>query len=83
MFEGIFIFSFYTSHSHVHSGPPTIVRADSNHAILNMNQHHHQEDSKDSLIIQQQVQHQELLEQHQQQQELQAQDDEASVKACL
>ncbi|KPJ18760.1 hypothetical protein RR48_10704, partial [Papilio machaon] len=70
--------SFYTPHSH-HSGPPTIIRSDSNHGVINMNQHHHQEDSKDSLIIQQQVQHQEMLEQHQQQQDLQAQDDEASV----
>lgn len=70
--------SFYT-HPHVHTGPPTIIRTDSNHAsIINMNQHHqsHQEDSKDSLIVQQQVQHQQdLMDHHQQQQEMQ-QDDE-------
>lgn len=58
-----FSYSFYT-HPHVNTGPPTIVRSDSNHGIINMNQHHPQEDSKDSLI-QQQVQHQELMEQHQ------------------
>lgn len=73
--------SFYTSHPHVHTGPPTIIRSDSSHAsIISMNQHHqaHQEDSKDSLIVQQQVQHQQdLMEQHQQQQEMQ-QDDEVS-----
>ncbi|KAF9416795.1 hypothetical protein HW555_005925 [Spodoptera exigua] len=46
--------SFYTSHPHVHTGPPTIIRSDSSHAsIISMNQHHqaHQEDSKDSLIL--------------------------------
>lgn len=53
------------------------MRSDSNHGVINMNQHHHQEDSKDSLIIQQQVQHQDMLDQHQQQ-DLQ-QDDEASI----
>lgn len=69
-----FIFSFYHPHvTHVHAGPPTIGRSESNHHL--MNPHHHQEDSKDSLIVQHQVQHQQdLMEQHQQQ-EMQ-QDDE-------
>ncbi|XP_026321580.1 uncharacterized protein LOC113231468 [Hyposmocoma kahamanoa] len=70
--------SFYTPHPHLHAGPPSIVRSDSTHGIINMQQHH-QEDSKDSLIIQQQVHQQELLD-HQQQQELQQQDDELSFK---
>ncbi|CAH0725745.1 unnamed protein product, partial [Brenthis ino] len=62
--------SFYP-HPHVNTGPPTIIRSDSNHGIINMNQHHPQEDSKDSLIVQHQVQHQqELLDQHQQHEEL-------------
>ncbi|KOB71323.1 Zinc finger protein [Operophtera brumata] len=70
--------SFYHPHvTHVHAGPPTIGRSESNHHL--MNPHHHQEDSKDSLIVQHQVQHQQdLMEQHQQQ-EMQ-QDDELSFK---
>lgn len=76
-------FSFYTPHPHIHPGPPTIIRTDTSHTIINMNQHHqtHQEDSKDSLIVQQQVQHQQdLMEQHHQQQEMQQQDDEVSIQ---
>lgn len=67
--------SFYTSHSHVNTGPPTIVRSDS-HGII-MNQHHPQEDSKDSLI-QHQVHQQEMLDQHQQQ-DMQQDDDVDNV----
>lgn len=73
--------SFYSHPHHAHSGPPSIVRSDSNQGIINMHHQQHQEDSKDSLIVQQQVQHQQdLLEQHQQQQQEMQQDDDLSFK---
>lgn len=78
--NSIICYSFYTPHPHLHAGPPSIIRSDSTHGIINMQQHH-QEDSKDSLIIQQQVHQQELLD-HQQQQELQ-QDDEVTLLNLL